>query len=112
MKKIAEIENGTINSNNSYHLFWAYQETKERKNQYLDFSERIFDEDVDRIMADLKRCNVKTFTASCDLDTIASFTKKGCKVVEMIVINGSHRFNDKFETVVEQRNAIKLSMPR
>jgi hypothetical protein len=116
MRKIAEIENGTLNVHNSYSLYWAYQETQERKNQYLDFSEYIRNDEIDVVFSDLKRCGIKTFTVSSNnsgvMENLAAFTERGCKIAGMVVINGRKRFGEHFEDVIEQRNAILVKMPR
>lgn len=118
MKKIAEIENAKKNDalkelNISYKFYWAYEETKERKNQYLDFSDIIWDKEFDAIFADLKRYGIKTFTVSNTstglMDDLAAFCERGCKVAGMVKVNGLKNWHD---DGFEQKNAIKLQMPR
>ena len=121
MKKIAEIENaykaGTVKEMNIHYTFYrAYCETKERKNQYLNFRSHFWSSEVDAIFADLKRFGIKTFTISNTstglMENLADFCERGCKITGMVKINGCESMNDKFEIVVEQENAIKLQMPR
>lgn len=118
MKKIVEIEkaikNETVaelNINNTF--YWAYSETQERKNQYLNFNDIIWSDDIDAIMADLKRYGIKTFTisnASTGLrDNLADFCERGCKIAGMVKVKTYKCYSsDKYKI----ENAIKLQMPR
>lgn len=118
MKKIAEIENAMKNEtvkdlNISYNFYWAYIETKERKNKYLNISTGIWSKDIDAIFADLKRYGIKTFTISNSstilMEDLAAFCERGCKVTGMLKVNKCKAWSgDGFE----QENAIKLQMPR
>lgn len=118
MKKIAEIENaykaGTVEELNISHKFyWAYWEARERKNQHINFSDIIWDKEFDAIFADLKRYGIKTFTISNTstglMDDLAAFCEKGCKISGMVKVNGLKNWHD---DGFEQKNAIKLQMPR
>lgn len=118
MKKIAEIENAykadTVDKLNITNTFyWAYWTARERKNKHLDFNEIIWSKEVDAIFADLKRYGIKTFTISNTstgmMGTLADFCERGCKVTGMVKVNGCKIWRmDGFE----QKNAIKLQMPR
>lgn len=119
MKKIAEIENAykadkIKELNISYTFYRAYCEAKERKNQHINF--RNWNDEVDAIMADLKRHGIKTFTISNEstglMGALADFCARGCKIIGMVKINGRESMNDKFEIFIEQENAIELKMPR
>lgn len=121
MKKISEIENaykaGTANGLGITNTFyWAYWEAKERKNQTIDFKDHIWGREIDAVFADLNRFGIKTFTVSATstglMETLAAFCERGCKVTGMVQINGKEGWNENFETIIEQRSAIKLQMPR
>ena len=118
MKKITEIEkavkNGTQEELNlSYNFYWAYWESRERKNKYLNINTHIWSKDIDAVFSDLQRYGIKTFTVSDNstglMGTLAEFCERGCKVTGMVKVNGLKSFrNDGFEV----ENAIKLQMPR
>ena len=91
MKEIALFEAARKNPENykdagiSYTVYWAYNRTREARNELLDFSEVIWEQDVEEIAAFLKQEEITEFTISCSstglIPILAAFEKIGIKMV-------------------------------
>ena len=65
-------------------LYWAYRRSKENGLDEVDFSEVIWEKDVEGIVNQLRKAGHETFTISSTfsslLETIWEFEKHGCKM--------------------------------
>lgn len=63
-------------------LFWAYKHSIDAGNDYIDFSEPLWDEDIEPIVNFFKKNGIKEFTISCKFSslilTLALFDALGC----------------------------------
>lgn len=77
-------------------LLWAYREARESGNELIDFSECIWEQDIEGIVKGLKENGFKAFTVSSTFSgltkTIAAFEKEGCKLAGMTEVKA--RFKD------------------
>lgn len=87
MKKIEAFENADRSKGlNEQHingtLYWAYQNSKEAGNDLIDFSEVIWDYDIDPIIEACKAYGITAFTISSTfsslITTLAEFEKRSC----------------------------------
>lgn len=62
-------------------LFWAYRGSKEAGNEQIDFSDVIWDYDIEAIVGTLRSEGITTFTISSSfsslVETLAAFEKAG-----------------------------------
>ena len=65
-------------------MFWAYRKSKYCGNELIDFSEVIWDTDIEEIVKTCKENVIKEFTISSKfsslIDTLVGFEKLGCKM--------------------------------
>lgn len=107
MKKIAKIEELIARVNRGEEvklnkegvnptLYWAYRESLELKQKYLDFHRTIWERDIPDIVkqmrADGKRKFTVSNTASGMTETIQEFIKNGCRLSGMTTLK-SHTTN-------------------
>lgn len=101
MKKIAAFENAITNRVKDIRAeginttaFWAYRRSMESGNELIDFSEVIWDEDVEPIAETFKREGIEEFTISSTFSgliaTLAAFDKNGFKVVGITEVNATY----------------------
>ena len=97
MKKIATFENAKaqkltfeeagINST----LYWAYEESKDADRDYIDFSEVIWEKDIEQITKNLLENEIHEFTISSTfsglITTLAEFEKHGFKMHGLTKVN-------------------------
>ena len=74
-------------------IYRSYRDAMERGNDSIDFSESIWDNEVEGLIEDLRRFGIKTFTFSStwssSVKTAWLFRKNGCTLEGMVEINGS-----------------------
>lgn len=65
-------------------MFWAYRASKEVGNEFIDFSEVIWDKDIEAIVKTCKENDIKEFTISSNMsgliETLVEFEKYGFKM--------------------------------
>lgn len=76
-------------------MFWAYQRSKECGNELIDFSEVIWEKDVEAIVKTCKENDIKEFTISSRfsdlINTLVEFEKFGCKMNGLTKVNASYK---------------------
>ena len=72
--------------------FWKYDEAQERGNACIDFNECIWEDQIPKMIADLKVLGIKEFTLSSTYSSIVKtvwvFQQNGCSLEGMEEING------------------------
>ncbi len=75
-------------------IFWAYRKSVDAGNDLIDFSEVIWDEDIDSIVQTLTDNGIKAFTISSTfsslIPTLAAFDKQGFKMAGITVVNANY----------------------
>lgn len=117
MKKIEAFENADRSKSLSEQningtLYWAYQSSKEAGNDLIDFSEVIWDYDIDPIIEACKTYGITAFTISSTfsslIETLAEFEKRDCHMNGLTEVNA--RYTD-WKTGEHARiPAIKMSL--
>ena len=101
MKEITAFEN--IDRNRSFEeqglnstLYWAYQHSKETENDLINFSEVIWDYDIEPILEACKTYGITEFTISSTfsslITTLAEFDKHGCHMTGLTQVKA--RYSD------------------
>lgn len=71
-------------------MYWAYQKSKERQTEDLDFNDTIWEKDIEEIVKTCRRERIPMFTISstfCGLTkTIWKLVELGCKVEGMKMV--------------------------
>ena len=71
--------------------FWAYRKSLEAGNDLVDFSEVIWDTDIEAIVKTFKEAEVTEFTISSTfsslIPTLAEFEKNGFKIAGLTEVN-------------------------
>lgn len=74
--------------------FWAYRKSIEAGNDIVDFSEVIWDEDVESIAETFRQHGITEFTISSTfsslIPTLAAFDKQGFKMAGIIEVNANY----------------------
>lgn len=102
MKKITTYENAIANQVEDIRTeginptaFWAYLRSQKNGNDLIDFSEVIWDEDVDHIAETFKQEGINEFTISSTFSgliaTLAAFEKSGYRMNGITEVNASYR---------------------
>jgi hypothetical protein len=75
-------------------LYWAYKRSQEAKNEYIDFNEVIWDEDIEPIVDFCKAMGIDHITISSTFSslttTVWQMTKLGCTLEGMTQVNSTH----------------------
>ena len=75
-------------------LFWAYRASIEAENERIDFSECIWDNEIEEISEFLKKNNIYEFTISSTfsslIETLAEFEKHGFKIAGLTKVNARY----------------------
>lgn len=101
MKKIATFENAIANRVKDIRAeginataFWAYRKSIDAGNDLIDFSEVIWDEDVELIAETFKQEGIDEFTISSTFSgliaTLAAFDKSGYKMAGITEVNANY----------------------
>lgn len=101
MKKIEAFENAIANQVKDIReiginptMFWAYRRSEEVENDLIDFSEVIWDEDIEAIAETCKQNNIHEFTISSTfsglINALAAFEKHGFKMAGITEVNANY----------------------
>ena len=101
MKKITAFENAIANQVKDLKAeginptaFWAYRTSCHCENELLDFSEVIWDEDIEAIVATLAANGITEFTISSTfsslITTLSTFDKLGFKMAGITEVNANY----------------------
>lgn len=75
-------------------MFWAYRKSAEAGNDLIDFSEVIWDEDVEAIAATFKQNGITEFTISSTfssrISTLAAFEKNGFQMAGLTEVYANY----------------------
>lgn len=75
-------------------IFWAYRECEETGNELINFSEVIWDKDVEAIIKTCNENEITEFTISSNfsglITTLAAFEKLGCRMNGLTEVNARH----------------------
>lgn len=103
MKKIEKFENAMMSQEDidlrsegiNSTAYWAYYRSQESGNDLVDFSEIIWDEDVDPIAETFKQEGISEFTISSTFSgliaTLAAFEKHGFQMAGITEVNAKYR---------------------
>ena len=76
-------------------LFWAYEMSVENNNDYLNFNDAIWTDDIAPIVEACKKYEIEEFTISSTCSglttTLADFEKHGCKVCGLTKANTGYK---------------------
>ena len=76
-------------------LFWAYEMSLDNNNNYLNFAETIWTDDIAPIVEACKKYEIEEFTISSTCSglttTLADFEKHGCKVCGLTKANTGYK---------------------
>lgn len=84
-------------------IYGWYADAKNRKNNYIDLSDTIWDNQVADLIASLRDCGIEKFTFSSTwssaVETAWLFTQNGCKLEGLVEINGRNTdfYGNEFE---------------
>ena len=101
MKKIAAFENAIANQVKDIRAeginataFWAYRRSEDAGNDLIDFSEVIWDEDIDPIAETFRENDITEFTISSTfsglIPTLAAFERHGFKMAGITEVNATY----------------------
>lgn len=101
MKKIEAFENAIANRVNDIRAiginstaFWAYRRSEEAGNDLIDFSEVIWDEDIEAIAETFRQNGITEFTISSNfsglIPTLAAFEKQGFRMAGITEVNATY----------------------
>ena len=72
-------------------LFWAYRESCKAENELVNFSEVIWDNEIEAIAEECKNLGIEEFTISSTfsslIDTLAKFEKLGFRMNGLCIVN-------------------------
>ena len=89
-ERAERLQNYGINST----AFWAYRKSIDAGNALIDFSEVIWDEDVEPIAETFRQSGITEFTISSTfsglIPTLAAFDKLGFKVAGVTEVNANY----------------------
>ena len=76
-------------------LFWAYKISVESNNDYLNFNDAIWTDDIAPIVETCRKSNIKEFTISSTYagvtTTLGDFEEHGCKVCGLTKANTGYK---------------------
>ena len=101
MKKIALFENAIINKVQNFKAeginstaFWAYRKSIEAENEHIDFSEVVWESDIEEIAKTFKENGIYEFTISSNfsglITTLAEFQKYGFQMGGLTEVNATY----------------------
>lgn len=75
-------------------LFWAYRTSKYNKNELIDFSEVVWDHDIEDIAKALRANYITEFTISCSssglIETLANFEKQSICIAGLVNVRANY----------------------
>lgn len=91
-------------------MYWAYFNSKACGNELIDFSDIIWDEDVEAILKTCRENDIREFTISRTfsrlIKTLDEFEKRGFKVFGLMEVNATYK--DTFTNDYAKIPAIKM----
>ena len=90
-------------SSTEQRIWSAYETAKDYGNEYIDLNDTIRDDEVEGLMACMKKCGIEAFTFSSTwssaVETAWLFQKAGCTLAGLIEINSQHKafMSDEYE---------------
>ena len=90
-------------SNTEQRIWSAYETAKDCGNEYLDLNDTIRDDEVEGLVACMKKYGIEAFTFSSTwsnaVETAWFFQKAGCTLAGLIEINSQHKalMSDEYE---------------
>lgn len=76
-------------------MFWAYRTSKEAGNDLINFSDVIWDKDIEEIVKTCRDNDIREFTISCQftglIETLAEFEKLGCKIFGLMQVYAPYK---------------------
>lgn len=90
-------------SNTEQRIWSAYETAKDCGNEYIDLNDTIRDDEVEGLVACMKKYGIKAFTFSSTwssaVETAWLFQKAGCTLAGLIEINSQHKafMSDEYE---------------
>ena len=91
----------------------AYLYSKEAGNELPNFAEVIWDDDIEEILADMKKTGIKEFTISSTfsslIGTIAKFEELGCSLDGIVKVHERYTYfgSDKHELIPAFKMTVK-----
>ena len=92
-------------SNTEQRIWNAYETAKDCGNEYIDLNDTIRDDEVEGLVACMKKYGIEAFTFSSTwssaVETAWLFQKAGCTLAGLIEINSQHKaiLSDEYEKV-------------
>ena len=92
-------------SNTEQRIWNAYETAKDCGNEYIDLNDTIRDDEVEGLVACMKKYGIEAFTFSSTwssaVETAWLFQKAGCTLAGLIEINSQHKafMSDEYEKV-------------
>ena len=78
----------------NYTAFWAYRYSVEAENDFIDFSEVIWDDDVEPIAETFRQNGITEFTISSTfsslIPTLVAFEKQGFRMAGLTEVNATY----------------------
>lgn len=78
----------------NYNLYRSYFNAKEAENDYIDFNDVIWDNEVEHIVSDCKTYGIDYITISSTssglVETLAKFEELGCKMIGLVKIKSRY----------------------
>ncbi|MDD5956407.1 MAG: hypothetical protein PUC40_05435 [Lachnospiraceae bacterium] len=75
----------------AWKLWRAYEKSRDKENEILDFDDIIWGRDVEALVACMRENGIKAFTYSCRatdaIETLWLFKEAGCTIGEMVEVN-------------------------
>lgn len=90
-------------SSTEQHIWSAYKTAKDCGNEYIDLNDTIRDDEVEGLVACMKKYGIEAFTFSSTwssaVETAWLFQKAGCTLAGLIEINSQHKafMSDEYE---------------
>lgn len=78
----------------NYNLYCSYLNAKEAENDYIDFNDVIWDNEVEHIVSDCRTYGIDYITISSTsselIETLAKFEELGCKMIGLVKIKSRY----------------------
>lgn len=96
-ESVADAEDKILAMGKTYRkIYREYEKSMDNENEDLDFSDVIWDDEVEPLVKTMKENNIAHFTYSCRatdaIETIWLFKQAGCKIEGMTEINARKSF--------------------
>lgn len=96
-ESVADAEDKILAMGKTYRkIYREYEKSMDNENEYLDFSDVIWDDEIEPLVETMKENNIEHFTYSCRatdaVETIWLFKQAGCEIEGMSEINTRKNF--------------------